>query len=60
MKLNTCFLIKNDESLEKYNESWDKISNIINPLTTNVPHDIKTSKSIDWFLYDGEHWSLTG
>ena len=38
----------------------------INPLTTNVPHHIETSqmsddlycKSVDWFLYDGEHWLL--
>ena len=39
----------------------------INPLTTNVPHHIETSRLIcsanqltDWFLYDGEHWSLMG
>ena len=43
---------------------WYRI--ILNPLTTNVPHHIETSqlilhcKSIDWFLYDGEHWSLMG
>ena len=31
-----------------------------NPLTTNVPHHIETlqNKSINWLLYDGEHWSI--
>ena len=40
-----------------------KKGNIGNPLTTSVPHRTETSllcKSIDWFLYDGEHWSLMG
>ena len=36
----------------------------LNPLTTNFPHHIEPSqlicKSIDWFLYDVEHWSLMG
>ena len=39
---------------------------ILNPLTINVPH-IETGqlicidcKSIDWFLYDEEHWSFMG
>ena len=30
---------------------------------TSVPHHIEASqesKSIGWFLYHGEHWSLTG
>ena len=34
-----------------------------NLLTTNVPYLIETNlqcKLIDWFLYDGEHWSLMG
>ena len=36
-----------------------------NLLTTNVPHHIETSqliccKSIDRFLYDGQHWSFMG
>ena len=35
----------------------------VNSLTTNVSHHINQStdvqcKSIDWFLYDGEHWPL--
>ena len=37
--------------------------NIFNLLTTNAPHLIETNlqcKSINWFLYDGEHWSLMG
>ena len=37
--------------------------NIFNLLTTNAPHLIETNlqcKSIDWFLYDGEYWSLMG
>ena len=42
----------------------NKNSDRINSLTTNVPHYIETSqlicraKSINWFLYDGEHWPL--
>ena len=33
----------------------------LNSLTINVPHHIETNQlSIDWFLYDGEHWSLMG
>ena len=36
---------------------------LFNLLTTSVDHHIETSqliciKSIDWFLYDGQHWSL--
>ena len=29
MKLNTSFLIKDDELLEKYNEIWEKVSSSI-------------------------------
>ena len=29
MKLNLSFLIKDDELLEKYNEIWEKVKNII-------------------------------
>ena len=42
----------------------NKNSDRINSLTTNVSHYIETSqliciaKSINWFLYDGEHWPL--
>ena len=46
-----------------FQESVYLIANgVINPLTTNVHHQIKNSqcKSIDWFLYDWEHWSLMG
>ena len=39
----------------------------VNPLTTSVPHHVETQCNvdlqcqwIDWFLYDGEHWSLMG
>ena len=35
----------------------------VNPLTLSVPYHIETSqlsKSIDWFLYNGEHLSLMG
>ena len=37
-----------------------------NPLTTNVPRLHRNQsidlqyKSLDWFLYDGEQWSLMG
>ena len=31
----------------------------VNLLATNVPHDLHC-KSIAWFLYDWEHWSLMG
>ena len=29
VKLNMSFLIKDDELLEKYNEIWEKVKNII-------------------------------
>ena len=38
--------------------------NSFNPLTTNALHHVETGgliffcKSIDLFLYEGEHWSL--
>ena len=40
---------------------------MINPLMINVPHHTDKNqstdlhyKTIDWFLYGGEHWSLLG
>ena len=47
---------------------YEKSSTVqtFNSLTANALHHIETSqlilqyKSTDWFLYDGEHWSLTG
>ena len=36
----------------------------LNPLTANVPHHVETSQVIcnasQWFLCDGELWSLMG
>lgn len=34
----------------------------VSPLTTNVSHHVEISqyKSIEWFLYDWELWSLMG
>ena len=34
MKLNVCFFIKGDE---KYNETWEKVSNIIKKLFDREP-----------------------
>ena len=35
----------------------------LNPSKINVTHHISIDlhgKAIDWFLYDGEHWSIMG
>ena len=46
--------------MNKYCRVEVTVNNIVgkhfNPLTTTVLH----CRSIDWFLYDEEHWSLMG
>ena len=37
MKLNTCFFMKDNKLLEKYNEIWDKVGNTIKPINTIEP-----------------------
>ena len=37
MKLNMSFMIKDDKLLEKYNERWKKVKNIIKKEFDNKP-----------------------
>ena len=47
--------------LNDYKKFWRFHQIPPNPLTTNVPYHIETLwKSLDWFLYNGEHWLLMG
>ena len=55
--------VVSQKSQEKHRSS---MCNSTNPLTANVPLSYRNRsidlqcKSIDWFRYDGKHWSLTG
>ena len=69
MQLHFTLVTKNVKIMQRKSESsTHKIvlqPGHFNPLTTNLPNHIDTSqlicsKSIDWLLYDGEHWSLMG
>ena len=56
-------------SISLHQFSWEQFTcsrPSLSPLTTIFPHSIETShliysaNQLDWFLYDGEHWSLIG
>ena len=61
-----CFKLTECYNNRKFFISFMKIGHGFNPLTTSVPPSYRNqsmllqSKSIDWFLYYWEHWSLMG
>ena len=60
------------EAIPRFLKEPTKIKNkldnspLLNPLTTSVPHHKEKKsidlqcKSINWFQFDGEHWSFMG